>query len=106
MDGWTDWLTGKSPESLSREGFDDEYRLCWRGLQVRVMLATVARGTDEPRDDRIGECGAAAATRRTEPGNMATSEDRITRGYGGVRWKRQRGYAGQGDGSRCGQKEC
>lgn len=84
VDCWTDWLTGKSPESLSRDGFDDEYRLCWRGLQARVMLATAGRGTAEPMDDRIGECGAAAATRRTEPGNMAPAEGRIVlRGRGG-----------------------
>lgn len=76
VDCWTDWLTGKSPESLSREGFDEEYRLCWRGLQVRVMLATAARGTAEPMD------GAAAATRRTEPGNMAPPGDRIVSGVG------------------------
>lgn len=77
VDGWTDWLTGKSPESLSREGFEEEYLLCWRGLQARVMLATAGRGTAEPMDDRIGECGAAAATRRTEPGNMTPAKDRI-----------------------------
>lgn len=82
VDGWTDWLTGRSPESLSREGFDDEYRLCCRGLQAREMLATAGRETAEPMDDRIGVCGAAAATRRTEPGNMAPADKRI--GFEGI----------------------
>lgn len=47
------------------------------------MLATAGRETAEPMDDRIGECGAAAATRRTEPGNMVPAEDRI--GFEGTR---------------------
>lgn len=68
------------------------------------MLATAGRGTAEPMDDRIGECGAAAATRRTEPGNMVPAEIRI--GFEGMRSSvsAKEEDAGKGDGSRCGRK--
>lgn len=70
------------------------------------MLATAARGTAEPMEDRIGECGAAAATRRTEPGNMAVPEDRIVSREGRGPLRALERVCERSDGSRCGQRKC
>lgn len=32
LDGWTGSRAGRSPESLSLDGLDDEYLLFWKGL--------------------------------------------------------------------------
>ncbi len=63
--------TGRAAKSLEPssglEGFEEEYRRCWRpfGLYGRLRAAA-ARGTDEAREDG----GAAATTRRTDEGSM------------------------------------
>lgn len=109
-DGWTDCLTGRSPESLSLDGLDDEYRLLLRGLQVRPTLVRPARGSAGPKVERIADCGAAAATRRTEEGSMVpffqpgTGVLRVSRGKEDLREGVGRvGFRRERKGSQCGR---
>lgn len=87
VDGWTDCLTGKSPES-SLDGLDDEYLLFWRGLKERAALERLHRGSAEPKVESIGDCGAAVATRRTDEGSMVPRDAEMG-GFEGINRQRR-----------------
>lgn len=80
-DGWTDCLTGDASGPLSRDGLEEEYLLHGFGLKERVMLVEEVRGRAETMMD---DCGAVAATRRTEQGNIVPPARAVVRGYQGV----------------------